>query len=109
MILQNALIYSNPTKKEMCKLDIKHGTHSYYIGDNEEAPMAEMAYVNSSDRLIIIDHTTVGDELRGKGVGNLLLQELIRWARSEDKKIMPLCPFAKAQMEKNPEYRDMIY
>ncbi|HAQ40949.1 MAG TPA: hypothetical protein DCM73_09040 [Clostridiales bacterium] len=51
----------------------------------------------------------VSEELNGQGVGKLLLKELIDWARKENKKIIPLCPYSKAQMEKNEEYRDMIY
>lgn len=89
-------------------MEIKHGSKSFYIGE-EEAPLAEMAYVRSGENLIIIDHTAVSDELSGQGAGKKLLKELIDWARRENLKIMPLCTFAKAQMEKTEEYRDMIY
>ncbi|MCQ1530442.1 GNAT family N-acetyltransferase [Lutispora saccharofermentans] len=58
---------------------------------------------------MIIDHTYVSDELAGQGVGKLLLKELVDWIRKENKKIIPLCPYAKAQMEKNKEYHDTIY
>lgn len=89
-------------------MEIRHGSKSFYIG-SEEAPIAEMTYVHSGDKRIIIDHTTVSEELSGQGAGKKLLQELTDWARREDLKIMPLCPFAKAQMEKTEEYRDLIY
>lgn len=88
---------------------IEKGTKSFYIGKDEDNPLAEMTYVISGENLIIIDHTTVSDELSGKGVGRLLLAELIEWARKENKKIVPLCPYSKAQMEKNKEYHDMIH
>ena len=90
-------------------LEIKKGTKSFYIGDSEEKPLAEMAFVPTGERLIIIDHTYVSDALNGQGIGKLLLKELVDWARKENKKIIPLCPYAKAQMEKNKEYHDMIY
>lgn len=90
-------------------MDIKRGEKNFYIGDNENDPLAEMAFVRSSDKLIIIDHTYVSEELKGQGVGNKLLDALTEWARSEDKKIIPLCPFAKAQMEKDSKYHDLIY
>lgn len=89
-------------------MEIRQGSKSFYIG-TEDAPKAEMTYVYSSDKLIIIDHTTVSEELSGQGAGKKLLKELTDWARREDLKIMPLCPFAKAQMEKTEEYRDLIY
>jgi len=88
---------------------IKKGNTSFYVGETEENPLAEMTFVNSSDKFIIIDHTIVSDDLKGQNVGRLLLKELVDWARKENKKIMPLCPFAKAEMEKNKEYTDMIY
>ena len=90
-------------------LEIKKGVKSFYIGDSEETPLAEMAFVNAGEKLIIIDHTYVSEELNGQGVGKLLLRDLVDWARKKDKKIVPLCPYAKAQMEKNEEYHDMIH
>lgn len=90
-------------------LEIKRGIKSFYIGDSEEKPLAEITFVNSDENLIIADHTYVSDELNGQGVGKLLLKELINWARVENKKIRPVCSFVKMQMEKNEEYHDMIY
>lgn len=90
-------------------LEIKKGIKSFYVEDSEENPLAKMSFVPTEEKFIIIDHTYVSDELNGQGVGKLLLKELVDWARKENKKIMPLCPYAKAQMEKNKEYHDMIY
>lgn len=90
-------------------LEIKKTTNMFYIGESEESPLAEMTYVNSGENIIIIDHTYVSDQLGGQGVGKLLLKEVVGWAREENKKIIPLCPYAKAQMEKNQEYHDMIH
>lgn len=90
-------------------LEVKKGNKSFYVGDSENNPLAEMTYVISGESLIIIDHTYVSDELNGQGIGKLLLKELVDWVRKENKKIIPLCPYAKAQMEKNKEYHDMIY
>lgn len=90
-------------------LEIKKVNKKFYIGNSEEDFLAEMTFVPSGDNLIIIDHTTVTDKLNGQGVGKLLLEELVKWARKENKKIIPLCPYAKSQTEKNKEYHDMIY
>ena len=37
-----------------------------------------------------------------------LLEEAINYARSENKKIIPLCSFVKEQMENNKEYNDLL-
>lgn len=89
-------------------MKIKKGVKSFYLGDSEEFPLAEMTFVLSGD-IIIIDHTYVSDELGGQGIGKKLLKEVVDWARKESKKIIPLCPYAKAQMEKNEEYHDIIH
>ncbi len=90
-------------------MEVKHGNQRFYIGEEEQSPLAEMTYVNSGDKLIIIDHTEVSEALKGQGAGRLLLKELTDWVRGEGKKIMPLCPYAKVQMERNEEYHDLIY
>jgi predicted GNAT family acetyltransferase len=89
--------------------EITRGAKSFYIGESEENPLAEMVYVHKDDNIVIIEHTNVSEKLNGKGVGKILLKEFIDWAREENKKIIPICPYAKAQMEKNKEYDDMIY
>ncbi len=89
-------------------MEIKKGDHSFFIDDSEEKILAEMTFVPTGEHLIIIDHTYVSDVLKGQGVGKLLLNELAGWARKEHKKIIPLCPYAKAQMEKNSEYHDLL-
>lgn len=90
-------------------MEIKKGNNKYYVGDSEENPLAEMTYVPTGENLIIIDHTYVADELNGQGIGKLLLKEIVEMAKKENKKITPLCPYAKAQMEKNEEYHSLIY
>lgn len=90
-------------------LEIKKGTNKFYMGDSEENPLAEITYIISGENIITADHTYVSDELGGQGIGKLLLKKLVDWARKENKKIIPLCTYVKAQMEKNEEYYDMIY
>ena len=88
---------------------VKKGSKKIYLGDAEDNPVAEMTYVPSGENIIIIDYTYVSENLSGQGIGKLLLKELVDWAREEGKKIIPLCPYAKVQMEEHKEYHDMIY
>ncbi|MBW3096933.1 GNAT family N-acetyltransferase [Pseudohoeflea coraliihabitans] len=69
---------------------------------------AEMTYSRASPGLVIIDHTGVPDALRGRGVGQGLAQHAVQAARDGGWKIIPLCPFFKAQVERNPDWRDVI-
>ncbi|HIU64268.1 MAG TPA: N-acetyltransferase [Candidatus Avacidaminococcus intestinavium] len=82
---------------------INQGVNKFYIGDSENEPLAEMCYTNAGEKIIIIDHTFVSETLRGQKIGNLLLDRVVELAELQNKKITPLCPFAKAAMLKEPE------
>ncbi|TYR37668.1 N-acetyltransferase [Mesorhizobium microcysteis] len=69
---------------------------------------AEMSYSRAGDGLIIIDHTEVPAALRGRKVGERLVRQAIEDARRDGISIMPLCPFAKAQIGRHPEWQDVV-
>ncbi|MEQ3649801.1 GNAT family N-acetyltransferase [Hyphomonas sp.] len=69
---------------------------------------AEMTYSKAGTERIIIDHTGVPKELGGLGVGVALVKRAVEDARRDGIKIIPLCPFAKAQIEKHTEWQDVL-
>ncbi|WP_222284357.1 DUF5996 family protein [Rhizobium leguminosarum] len=69
---------------------------------------AEMTYSRAGAEIIIIDHTDVPAELRGRKVGERLVRQAVEDARHEGLSIIPLCPFAKAQIERHPEWQDVL-
>ncbi|MDY8108704.1 DUF5996 family protein [Fulvimarina sp. 2208YS6-2-32] len=69
---------------------------------------AEMTYSRAGERLIIIDHTDVPAALRGRKVGERLVRQAVEDARRDAVTIIPLCPFAKAQIERHPEWQDVL-
>ncbi|MEM9500247.1 MAG: GNAT family N-acetyltransferase [Pseudomonadota bacterium] len=86
-----------------------HGQKGRYVlrpeGASEEA---ELTYSRASDTLIIVDHTGVPDVFRGKGYGKLLAERVVADAREQGFKIVPLCPFFKAQADRHPDWADVI-
>ncbi len=42
----------------------------FYIGKDEENTRARMTFLPTGEAQIIVDHTSVGDEFRGQGVGD---------------------------------------
>ena len=88
------------------KDDGKKGSFYYEEADKV---LAEMSYVWSGPQKIIIDHTEVSEVLKGKGLGNILLQKVVQMARDKGLKILPLCPYAKHQLEKSEEYKDVLF
>lgn len=69
---------------------------------------AEMTWSKAGTSRIIIDHTGVPKELGGLGVGTALVERAVEDARRDGIKIIPLCPFAKAQIEKHTEWQDVL-
>jgi predicted GNAT family acetyltransferase len=61
-----------------------------------------------SDTIWIISHTSVDDGYGGKGIAADLVDKVVQEARNKGVKIIPLCPFAKKQFEKKPEYQDVL-
>ncbi|MCW5655249.1 GNAT family N-acetyltransferase [Hydrogenophaga sp.] len=70
--------------------------------------LAEMTYSRTNATLIVIDHTEVDESLKGQGVGRQLLDALVAWARTTGTKVIALCPFAKAQFDKDASIRDVL-
>ena len=87
---------------------IEHGSKGAFVVPGEHGRLAEMTYSKAGDKLIIIDHTDVSDELRGTGAGKNLVAAVVEYARAHDIKILPLCPFAKSVFDKTPEFGDVI-
>jgi len=92
-------------------MTIKQIEHSakgaFLIVENNER-LAEMTYSRAGDSLIIIDHTEVSDKLRGQGAGKKLVLAAVEYARKNNLKILPLCPFAKATFDRTPEIHDVL-
>ena len=81
---------------------------SFYVEENE-ITLAEMTYSMTGTGLMIIDHTEVSDELRGKNAGYQLVKAAVENARTNHIKIIPLCPFAKSVFDKkHDEFGDVL-
>jgi predicted GNAT family acetyltransferase len=81
---------------------------AFFVAGAAGEHVATMAYSRANESLVIIDHTEIDPSLSGQGVGRELLHALVEWARNSKTKVMPLCPFAKAQFEKDPSIRDVL-
>lgn len=69
---------------------------------------AEMTFSRLSPQTIIVDHTGVPDALSGQGIAFALAEFAIAAARAGGWKIIPLCPYMRAQSLKHPEWADAI-
>lgn len=80
----------------------------FYVEKGEKI-VAEMVYTMASPEKMIIEHTEVDDELRGQNVGYQLVHAGVEYARENNIKIIPLCPFANSVFKKKPEFADVLF
>lgn len=89
------------------KLEI-NDKNGYFHIDVEGKQEAKMTFVFAGEHKIIIDHTEVNPGNEGKGFGKKMVTKAVEWARENNTKIIPLCPFAKSVFDKTPEFRDVL-
>lgn len=91
-------------------MNIQHtqtrGGEFFIEEDNKK--VANLEYTRSGDNIIVITHTMVAGKLEGKGIGKSLVEEAVKFARENNLKIRPLCPFAAAVMRKTEVYGDVL-
>ena len=87
------------------KINDKKGSFFIEIEGKQEA---EMTFVFAGEDKIIIDHSGVNPGNEGKGLGKQMVAQAVTYARENNIKIIPLCPFAKKVFDKTPEFRDVL-
>ncbi|PKE36062.1 GNAT family N-acetyltransferase [Macrococcoides caseolyticum] len=87
-------------------MEILQGNNKFYVG-NEAAPDAEITFQSSGDA-IVIDHTYTDPKLRGQGNAKQLVERAVDYARENNLKVVPLCPYARVVMERDPEMQLLI-
>ncbi|TVR31809.1 MAG: N-acetyltransferase [Balneolaceae bacterium] len=79
----------------------------FYLEKDGEVK-AKMTYSKLGNTQIIIDHTEVSDELRGENIGKKLVESGVEYARQNNLKVIPLCAFARATIERDESLQDVL-
>lgn len=88
----------------MSPIELKLNDHQRgaFTIDEDGERLAEMA-IGITGQNLIVYHTEVSPKLRGKGVGQQLLDKMVEYAREHDLKVVPLCPYVHSQFEKHSD------
>lgn len=92
-------------------MDIKHQsgeTKGEFFLKKDGVRQAKLTYSKMGSSGIIIDHTEVSDELKGKNAGKKLVETAIAYARENNLKVIPLCPFARSIIERDTSLQDVL-
>lgn len=91
----------------MVEFELREKKGRFFIKEHSDV-LAEMTFVYAGKERIIIDHTEVLPGNNGKGYGRMLVAKAVDYARENNIKILPLCPFAKSVFDKTPEYKAVL-
>ncbi len=90
---------------------IKHEiteTKGAFVAFEDNKKIGEMVYSSAGGDKIIIEHTEVHPDEKGKGIGRVLLDRIVEYARDNNIKIVPLCPYAKSMFDRDVNIRDVL-
>ena len=87
---------------------INRETKGFFKAVSDENEAGRMTYSWAGKEKIIIDHTEVNEVFNGRGVGKKMVLTAVDYARDNNLKIIPLCPFANAMFNKITEIRDVL-
>ena len=68
----------------------------------------QLVFTTRGPNLISADHTEAPENMRGTGAALALVEHLIVDARANGFKIIPVCPYVKAQYKRHAEWSDVM-
>lgn len=66
----------------------------------EDEPLGKMEVLIAETRITVL-HTEVLPKAEGKGLAKKLLEFMVNYARKNNLKVIPFCPFVLAQFKRN--------
>ncbi|WP_157976297.1 GNAT family N-acetyltransferase [Lewinella sp. IMCC34191] len=82
--------------QEKNRFEITHGSQ-----------LSKLEYRMKDGDLIDLVHTEVPEDLSGQGIGGNLVKTALQYARDNDLKAIPSCPFVASYVERHPEWEDV--
>ena len=87
------------------KLKVNDASHRLEL--EIEGSTAFIDYKLSHDMLFLI-HTEVPSALKGKGAANAIVQKALQYAKDNNYKIVPICPFVQSYLKRHTEWDDIV-
>ncbi len=63
---------------------------------------------NLKDDKIDLYHTYTPPQLRGRGLAGKVVEFAFKYAKENNLKVIPSCPFIPHFLEKNPQYNELV-
>lgn len=87
---------------------INEGNKGRFAALDESKQAGAIFYTLAGESKMILNHTEVDNAYRGQSIGKRILTYIVEFARENNIKIIPLCPFAKSVFDKTESMRDVL-
>lgn len=89
------------------KYAIRHNQHQQRFEVELENLLCVIDY-QLNGKFLTLPHVGVPQPLEGRGIAGELTRTALDWARAENYRVIPVCPYVQAWLRRHPEYRDLI-
>ena len=91
----------------MADLEVRHNEKLHRFEAGEPSNLAKLNYSPAGNSVEMV-HVEVPAEYQGQGVAGKLAEAALNWARQQNLKVIPSCPYVKGYLGKHPEYSDLL-
>ncbi len=83
--------------------EVVHEVDNNRFAIHVEDETAVLEYKPFKDK-VAFNHTGVPPSLEGRGLGSRLVKAGLEWAKGEELRVIPVCPFVISYIDRHPEY-----
>lgn len=88
-------------------VEVTHNEAEERFEAQVDGGLALLTYDERDGKLYLL-HTEVPDALEGRGIGSRIVRAALDHARAQEMRVVPLCAFARAYIQRHEEYQDLL-
>ena len=88
-------------------IEVKNDKENERFVAEVERHIAYLSY-NIFDDKINLSSTFTPPELRGKGIAKIIVEYAFNYAKKNNLKVIPICSYVQAFVERNDNYKDFL-
>lgn len=92
----------------MHTIEITHRSNEQRFISIVDGHEAELTYKPAGEGVLDMNHTYVPDQLRGMGIAAQLTAHALNYARQQNYRVIPSCPYVAAYIDKHEQYKDLL-
>lgn len=85
---------------------LNEADHRFEVREGDYTAVLE--YRLRDNNRLVLTHTGVPAQMEGKGIAALLARTALDYAREHHMRVVPLCSFVQAYLQRHPEYADLV-